>query len=788
MLGTPVGSFSCISQSSRPLEMDRGQGPLNGTDPGPGGHPYLIGGFAPIHKEHPCTPCEVVGEIPIELCGGQYIRNGPNPLLNDDLGRDAHWFDGDGMLCAVYFSPSQGNITTQRSTPYFTNRFIYTDVLSVTLDYASLPRLFSTMRHPLELVRPLVISVATFSDPKLSLWNILKILLGMVRIIFYVLLSWCSPSRQRRHDNDVHPGRKRIGLKQISTANTNIVWHDGYALALSETGPPMWVSLPGLETIDWIDFALPPSQSRNVQSPSRKEVQHRAWSFLQPLRTYFREWLAAHPKFDPLTGEAMAIHNSFGNGQPYIKYTVLPPSNSREIPLKALEREQLQKCEAVIRDPVCPPWGNSSSQPKFAHDIACSQTHTVVIDLPLTLNPFAMFRGRPMMEYLAHENMRFTIFKRHPSASDIKPGHANGHPYHGGDGLAHAHTREAKSERPECGPYWFEESEKGRLMLHTASCWDEYDNGHDGSPNEGERRVQAVHLIGLRMPDAYFIYEAGTVLDRVSDSKVISGGELCYYRFELPLTNTTFGPYHWQGTTGHISHSFALSNVQFDFPRINPLYDCGRRPSSSNIDPSKPWMGGARYVYGCGFLPDAAQGSDGYERKSNANYIVKMDLHRLVEDGLKRELKDGDLVDQRGLEEVIADGSLEEDGVTPGAGGVKDAVKVFRMPKGWRCGEPTFVPRTKSSGDEVEEDEGWLLTFVFDEGKYWEKGSVMPCADARSELWIIDAEGMKDIVARIILPTRVPYGFHGDFFTAEQIATQREIPEGMKPRGWVNLL
>ncbi|KAM3517224.1 hypothetical protein NHJ13051_009178 [Beauveria bassiana] len=32
---------------------------------------------------------------------GEYVRNGGNPANNRDLGRDAHWFDGDGMLSGV---------------------------------------------------------------------------------------------------------------------------------------------------------------------------------------------------------------------------------------------------------------------------------------------------------------------------------------------------------------------------------------------------------------------------------------------------------------------------------------------------------------------------------------------------------------------------------------------------------------------------------------------------------------------------------------------------------------
>lgn len=67
-------------------------------------------------------------------------------------------------------------------------------------------------------------------------------------------------------------------------------------------------------------------------------------------------------------------------------------------------------------------------------------------------------------------------------------------------------------------------------------------------------------------------------------------------------------------------------------------------------------------------------------------------------------------------------------------------------------GEAVFVPRT----DGVEEDDGWLLTFIYDTAK------------KTSELIVVNAQDLTDEpVARILLPQRVPYGFHGTW-----------IPEG----------
>jgi carotenoid cleavage dioxygenase-like enzyme len=87
-------------------------------------HPYLTGNFAPIHRAHNFTPCSFTGTIPEELAGGQYVRNGANPVANEDLGRAAHWFDGDGMLSGVLFRKMK-NGTIQ---PEFVNKYILTDM------------------------------------------------------------------------------------------------------------------------------------------------------------------------------------------------------------------------------------------------------------------------------------------------------------------------------------------------------------------------------------------------------------------------------------------------------------------------------------------------------------------------------------------------------------------------------------------------------------------------------------------------------------------------------------
>ena len=68
--------------------------------------------------------------------------------------------------------------------------------------------------------------------------------------------------------------------------------------------------------------------------------------------------------------------------------------------------------------------------------------------------------------------------------------------------------------------------------------------------------------------------------------------------------------------------------------------------------------------------------------------------------------------------------------------------------KGRMGGEPVFVPAEGASA----EDDGYLISFAYD-----------PTID-KSELVIVDASNVEaDAVARVHLPTRVPYGFHGSW-------------------------
>lgn len=64
-------------------------------------NPYLHGVFAPVTREVAAGDLPVEGELPADLRGA-YFRNGPNSRYAPK--NRYHWFDGDGMIHAVWFA------------------------------------------------------------------------------------------------------------------------------------------------------------------------------------------------------------------------------------------------------------------------------------------------------------------------------------------------------------------------------------------------------------------------------------------------------------------------------------------------------------------------------------------------------------------------------------------------------------------------------------------------------------------------------------------------------------
>jgi 8'-apo-carotenoid 13,14-cleaving dioxygenase len=78
----------------------------------------------------------------------------------------------------------------------------------------------------------------------------------------------------------------------------------------------------------------------------------------------------------------------------------------------------------------------------------------------------------------------------------------------------------------------------------------------------------------------------------------------------------------------------------------------------------------------------------------------------------------------------------------------------FDHGRGRGGGEPVFVGRQGS----VDEDDGWLITFVHD------------IPNDSAELVVLDAQDFnRGEVARVLLPQRVPYGFHGNWVSDRSV-------------------
>ncbi|KAK7513440.1 carotenoid oxygenase [Phyllosticta citriasiana] len=661
-------------------------------------HPYLSGNYAPIIQTRPLTPCTYTGTIPRELAGGQYVRNGANPVSNEDLGRDAHWFDGDGMLSGVLFKRG----STGEIEPEYVAQYILTDLFLATITNPSL-------RHPI------LPSIATLVNPASSLMRIIS---RIMRTIFLVILSFLPGSRQV--------------IKKISVANTAIYYHDGRALATCESGPPIRIALPNLETVGWFNGNEAEGESLEQWETEKKEAGFGGAGLLG----FMKEWTTGHPKVDPTTNEMLLYHCTFA--PPYVHYSIIPASQSAE--------PRGQSAPKLLNQPV-----RGVSGGKMMHDFGVSKKHTVILDLPLTLDPLNLLKNRPTLSYDPSAPSRFGVFPRR-SPSQVQ---------------------------------WFETS--ACCIFHTANAWDSEDkNGN----------VSAVNLLACRLTSATVVYTAGNLGNpTLADYSVVQKKPISFfdsYEYDqtnkptttrisrgsafdaasdleskpedsVPLIETayTVSPldeeeqcrlyyYRFPLTAPGkptISHQFALSAIPLEFPAVNPFFS----------------MSAARYVYGCSTSTSSFGAALG--KAAKIDVLAKLDVHTLLRHAeANPPAPITGCVDTRPIAAILAAqeaGSAKQD----------DPIRCFRMPAGWFAQEARFVPRA----DPRSEDDGFLLFYAFDESQLDADGEAPP--SAVSELWVLDATRMCDVVARVRLPQRVPYGLHGEWFTEEMIRMQRAVDQ-----------
>ncbi len=171
--------------------------------------------------------------------------------MNETQGRDAHWFDGDGMLSGVAFRRTENG----KIQPEFVNQYILTDVF------------LSSITSP-SLRTPILPSIATLVNP---LGSLVTIILRIMRTLALVALSHLPGSQQT--------------IKKISVANTAVYYHDGRVLATCESGVPMHISLPGLESVGWFD---------GTKSEGESGTGVGSGFGGNGLLSFMKEWVTAH--------------------------------------------------------------------------------------------------------------------------------------------------------------------------------------------------------------------------------------------------------------------------------------------------------------------------------------------------------------------------------------------------------------------------------------------------------------------------------------------------------------
>ena len=661
-------------------------------------HPYLSGNFAPIQQTVALTPCTYAGSIPEELAGGEYVRNGSNPVSNSDLGRDAHWFDGDGMLSGVSFTKDE---QTGEILPEFVNQFILTDLY---LSAISSDRLRV----------PILPSIATLVNP---LARVIYVTMRIMRTILLVILSHLPGSKQK--------------IKKISVANTSVIYHDGRAMALCESGPPMRIQLPGLETVGWYNGPSAEGEPKDATSTEKERTLGESGGLIQ----FMREWTTAHPKIDPKTKEMFMFHASFA--PPYVQYSILPKQSASGQLLSNDAQTQEKMLNAAV------PGINGG---RMMHDFGVSSSHTVIMDLPLSLDPANQLKGKPPVTYDSDKPSRFGVFpRRHPE--NVR---------------------------------WFETD--ACCILHTANSWDDLDAA--GKPI-------AVNMLACRLTSATMVFAAGNIAppvekdvgaamarnkkrmpffskyDDASDGTVweqsgsiespddekepllriisLDEPESPNDEEEYDVDQCRLYYYNFDLQSGNILHQWALTAIPFEFPSVHPELE----------------MNAARYIYGCS--TSATNFGSALGKATKIDVLVKIDAATLIHRGRANPPRSvSGIVDNRSMVQVLE--STDSN----------DNVRAFQMPEGWYAQEPRFIP----AASKRSEDDGFLVFYAFDEDQLTDAGDV-PADDspnrAKSELWIIDAMDMRTIVARVHLPQRVPYGLHGTWFTAEQVREQRPV-------------
>lgn len=371
------------------------------------------------------------------------------------------------------------------------------------------------------------------------------------------------------------------------------------------------------------------------------------------------------------------------------------------------------------------------------HDFAASLHHSIILDLPLTMDPLNIVLARPMLNFDRSLKSRFGVLPRYFSDKHS-------------ESLAMQGTQGSKGETKNA-VRWFEDDEPS-LIFHTADAWDEGSHGNQYNPSpDANDALVAVNMYACRFRTSKLVYAAGGIPapehEEVLSRQLSDAVRLTYFRFTMDAARD---PLNTTNSDNAITHAFSLSAIPFDFPVVSHHHSMRQH----------------EFVYGCtlksGNFDAALEGA-------KIDCLIKINAESLRRQGIQataegRLPKFGE-VDTRSVADILK---------SQQAGILDDDIRVFEMPQGCYGQEPAFVLKK----DARSEDDGYLVFYSYDESQISPDGDAPD--DSSSQLLILDASliglypSQRAIVGIIDLPSRVPYGLHSSFVTAEQIESQFE--------------
>ena len=181
------------------------------------------------------------------------------------------------------------------------------------------------------------------------------------------------------------------------------------------------------------------------------------------------------PHMDHATGEMMMFHSTFF--RPFVRYTVLPSSQGSRTGHYHLP---------LLGKPV-----PGVSSPRIMHDFGVSRHHTIIINMPLSLNPLHLLLNRPVVSFDRNKQTRFGVFPRH------EPGNVQ----------------------------WF--ATEACCIFHTVNAWDE-------TFEKAEMVYSTVNLLSCRMTSPLIIFAAGNIATTNTEiSSIEQQCRLYFHQFNI---------------------------------------------------------------------------------------------------------------------------------------------------------------------------------------------------------------------------------------------------------------